>query len=852
MVSPKDFLHIADRRQGIEKPMDRIKRIHPIDDVLPELLDTFKAKNNVVLSAPPGAGKTTRVPPALLQSEWLSGKKLIMLEPRRLAARRAADYMATQLGERAGETIGYRIRGDAAVGKQTRIEVVTEGILTKIIQHDPDLPDVSLIIFDEFHERSIHADLGLALALDVQEHLRTDMRILVMSATLDHVAVARLLGDAPIVECPDSSYPVETHYAKFASDKPLEVRSADTICRALSENDGDVLVFLPGRREIRRVEDLLWKKRLPEDTMVHLLSGDAPLQQQVAALDPAPPGKRKVILSTSIAETSLTIDGVRTVVDPGLARTARFDTRRGMSELVTIPVSKAIADQRRGRAGRQQPGVCYRLWTEAEHAQLPDFPQPEIKVADLAPFALDLAQWGAPDGAHLRFLDPPPAANLVQARALLKNLGAFDQTGKLTLHGRAMTELPIHPRLAHMILRAKELGHGAAACDIAAMLEERYFFSGRNNVDIDLASRFHSLYQTRKSNDELHSRVLAQARRLKQYINIQDSAQKYDENALGILLALAYPERIARRREHEANRYQMATGTIAALPKGSLLAREEFLAIGEADNAGGEARVFLAAPLDKEDIQKEFAADIKDSEDIEWSQEDEEVVARRISRLGALIISEQSLEPSEEKMKSAMLDGIRQMGLECLPWDKESRSLQQRSEWLRKQVNSGNWPDLSDATLVGTAKEWLDPFLNGIKRRSQLTRLPMFDVLRSMFSSQRWQDLERLAPSHLKLPSGSRIAIDYTSADQPVLAVRLQELFGQIETPRIFGGKVRIVLHLLSPASRPLAVTQDLHSFWKNIYPEIRKQMSRRYPKHFWPDDPFTAKPTNKTVRKKK
>jgi ATP-dependent helicase HrpB len=832
--------------------MRELKRTYPVDDVLRELMERLQTEHNVVLSAPPGAGKTTRVPLALLNSEWLSGKKIIVLEPRRLAARRAAEYMAKQLGERVGETVGYRIRGDTAVGNKTRIEVVTEGILTKIVQHDPELPETSLVIFDEFHERSIHADLGLAFALDVQERVRNDLRILVMSATLDRVAVARLLGDAPVIQSPDSSYPVETHHAKFSSDKPPEVRITDVILRALGESDGDVLVFLPGQREIRRVEDLLWKKRLPEETIVHSLYGDAPFRQQIAALDPAPPGKRKVILSTSIAETSLTIDGVRVVVDSGLARTARFDVRSGMSELITVPVSKAIADQRRGRAGRQQPGVCYRLWTETEHAQLPEYPQPEIKVADLAPLALDLAQWGSPEGVGLRFLDPPPVANLSQAHALLKSLGAFDHSDRLTPHGRAMAELPIHPRLAHMILRGKELGHGAAACDIAAMLEERYFRSGRNSADIDLASRFHSLHQRQGNNEESLGRVLAQAGRLKRLIGIRDSEQRDEERAIGLLLALAYPERIARRRKHETYRYQMASGTIAALPKGSLLGREEFLAIAEAENVGDEARVFLAAALQKADVQRVFAQEIVNSEEIGWSPEDEAVSARRISRLGALIIAEQPFEPPEEKMKSAVLDGVRRMGLECLPWDKESRSLQQRSEWIRRQANSADWPDLSGVTLAATIEEWLGPFLSGIRRRNQLTSLPMFDILRSRFSSRQWQELERLAPAHLRLPSGSHIAIDYSSGDQPVLAVKLQELFGQIETPRIFGGKVGIVLHLLSPASRPLAVTQDLHSFWKNVYPEIRKQMSRRYPKHFWPDDPFTAKPTNKTVRRKK
>ena len=451
--------------------MQKFIHTYPIDDVLPRLLETFQQTNNVVLSAPTGAGKTTRVPISLLTSEWTAGKKLIMLEPRRLAARRAAEYMAAQLGESVGQTVGYRIRGEAVVGRNTRIEVVTEGILTRLLQHEQDLPNVAMIIFDEFHERSIHADLGLALILDVQKHLRNDLRVLIMSATLDGIVVAKLIGNAEIVESAGFIYPITTNYARFTSDKTIETRIVDTIIRVLSEREGDVLAFLPGRREIRRVEIALWEKHLPNDIIVHSLFGDASYQQQSAALSPAPTGKRKVILSTSVAETSLTIDGVCVVIDSGLARTARFDVRRGMSGLVTVPVSKAVADQRRGRAGRQQPGVCYRLWTETEHAQLPDYPQPEIKTADLAPLALNFALWGTPGGENLRFLDSPPPPHLLQAQLLLKDLGAVDAAGKPTKHGYAMAELPLHPRLSHMIIRGKELGSGLLACDIAALLD---------------------------------------------------------------------------------------------------------------------------------------------------------------------------------------------------------------------------------------------------------------------------------------------------------------------------------------------------------------------------------------------
>ena len=830
--------------------MQNLKHTYPIDDVLPQLLKAFQQTNNIVLSAPTGAGKTTRVPISLLASDWMAGKKLIMLEPRRLAARRAGEYMAAQLGESVGQTVGYRIRGEAVVSKNTRIEVVTEGILTRHLQHEPDLPNVALIIFDEFHERSIHADLGLALTLDVQEHLRNDLRVLVMSATLDGIAVARLIGNAQIVESAGFLYPVTTNYTRFTSDKTIEIRMADTIKRALSEHEGDVLAFLPGQREMRRVENSLWEKHLPSDVIVHSLFGDASYQQQSAALSPAPAGKRKVILSTSISETSLTIDGVCVIIDSGLARTARFDVRRGMTGLVTVPVSKAVADQRRGRAGRQQAGVCYRLWTETEHAQLPDYPQPEIKTADLASFVLNLAQWGTPNGSNLRFLDPPLDAHITQARTLLEELGALDRFGKLTVHGRTMTELPLHPRFANMILRGMEFNLGALACDIAALLEERDILAGSKDSDIDLALRLHTLHQKHTSDKGIYERITSQSKRLKQLVGVRDELKKTEENEPGILLALAYPERIARRRENNSYRYQLANGTTGVLPKGSLLAREEFLAIGEVDGIGTEVRIYLAAPLAKKDLQRVFADAIIEEEEIRWSSSDDMVITRNISRLGAIIISEQHIKPHGEKVSAAMVDGVRQLGLECLPWDKETRSLQQRAEWLRKNLDRPDLPDISNSTLLKTLEDWLVPFLDNIWRRDQLQKLSLMDILHARFTYAQQKELERFAPSHLNLPSGSRIALDY-SGDQPVLAVRLQELFGQIETPKIYGGKVNVLVHLLSPAHRPLAVTQDLHSFWTNTYPEIRMQMRVRYPKHVWPEDPLTAKPTNRTVKRK-
>jgi ATP-dependent helicase HrpB len=496
--------------------------------------------------------------------------------------------------------------------------------------------------------------------------------------------------------------------------------------------------------------------------------------------------------------------------------------------------------------------VCYRLWTETEHAQLPDYPQPEIKTADLTPLVLHLALWGTPTGTNLRFLDPPLEAHLAQARTLLEELGALDHYGKLTSHGRAMAEFPLHPRFASMILHGKEFNCGALACDIAALLEERDILAGSKDSDIDLALRLHTLYQKHTSHEGMYERISSQAKRLRQLAGVYNESKKEEENTSGILLALAYPERIARRRENNGYRYQMASGTTGVLPKGSLLTREEFLAIGEVDGIGAEVRVYLAAPLAKKDLQRVFASAIIEEEEIRWSPSDETVVARNISRLGAIIISEQNIKLHGEKVSAAMVEGVRQLGLECLPWDKETRALQQRVQWLRKQASSSeDFPDFSDTALLNSLETWLSPFLDGIWKKEHLIKLPLLTILKSQITHTQNKQIDLLVPSHLQLPSGSTVTLDY-SAEQPVLAVRLQELFGQVDTPKICGGKVPVLLHLLSPAHRPLAVTQDLHSFWTNTYPEVRTQMRARYPKHVWPENPLTAKPTNRTKRRGK
>jgi ATP-dependent helicase HrpB len=818
----------------------------PIDDVVPELIEALAGSRCAVLSAPPGAGKTTRVPLALLETAWLAGKKILMLEPRRLAARRAAEYMAHQLKEQVGRTVGYRIRGDAVVSDRTRLEVVTEGILTRMLHAKPELPGIGLVIFDEFHERSIHADIGLAFSLDVQKHLREDLRILVMSATLDGVAIALLLGGAPVVASSRAAFPVETRYARFKADKSLEARVIDVIARALVAEEGDILVFLPGMREIRRTEEEL-RKKISDEVVVHLLHGELPRSVQDAALAPDNEGKRKIILSTSIAETSLTIDGVRIVVDAGLVRSARFDPRRGMSGLVTIPVSRAVADQRRGRAGRQSSGVCYRLWMEAEHAQLSEHPMPEIRVADLAPVVLDLASWGDPSGEGLLFLDPPPAPNLVQAQTVLKRLGAMTDEGRLTPHGRAMASLPIHPRLAHMIIKGKEIGLGNAACELAAILEERdSLFSGVDK-DVDLGTRIDAVRKQTRQRTGISERINSQTKRLIEMIGLNVADKRLE--AGGLLLALAYPERIARKRPERPGLYQLSGGGVATLPAGSLLARSEYLAIADLDAGSGTARIYLAAPISENDLETAFASEVLVENEIEWSLTEKRVRARRLRKLGALILHDEPLELKSEAVMRALVDGIRRTGLQCLPWEKEAEQFRARVQWARKAIPELS--DLSDEALESSLEEWLGPFLEGMWNLQHLQRLQLAEILRSRFSPRHLREIDRLAPSHLHVPSGSRIAIDYGASGYPALSVKLQELFGLTETPCVGGGTTPVTIHLLSPAGRPLAVTQDLRSFWKNTYPEIRKQLRARYPKHPWPDDPLTATPTRRTIRKR-
>ncbi|MFN2567376.1 MAG: ATP-dependent helicase HrpB [Gemmatimonadaceae bacterium] len=838
----------------------------PIESVVPILRAALRDHHGAVLQAPPGAGKTTRVPLTLLNEPWLAGRKIVLLEPRRLAARAAAGFMARSLGERVGETIGYRVRMDTKVSTRTRIEVVTEGVLTRLVQADPGLEDVGLVVFDEFHERSLHADLGLALALQTRALLREDLRLLVMSATLDGAPVAALIGDvadgrAPIVTSAGRSFPVETRHIARAADRPFEPAVAAVVRRTLAEDEGDVLVFLPGAAEIRQVEALLADSQLPRGVYVAPLFGDLAQDAQDRAIEPSPPGTRKIVLATSIAETSLTIEGVRVVVDGGLMRVPRFSPRSGMTRLETVRVTRASADQRRGRAGRVAPGVCYRLWGEQEEQQLAAHGRPEILDADLAPLALELAEAGVVDPAQLRWLDPPPTAAIAQARELLTQLGALGADGRITEHGRQMTRLAIHPRLAHMLVTGVRIGHGALACDVAALVSERdvFRFDAGAAVDADLRLRVETLHDAARGGaPRAHAhgatvdrgavqRALAMSRDLARTLRLDPRPSTVDPT--GLLLAFAYPDRIAQRRgdpddsRSTTGRFLLRNGVGAAFPSPQALSAEPYVVVAELGGQPPESRIYLAAAIALDEIEAHFGHQIGYDQEVTWDAEAGMVRAKERERLGAIILRERALSsPDPGAVVAALLGGLANDGLRGLSWTDGARQLQQRISFLHQL--DPTWPDMSDATLTATLAAWLGPHVYGLTRREELRRLDLASILLGALTWEQRAALDELAPSHLMVPSGSRIRIDYSDPQSPVLAVRLQELFGLTETPRIARGRVPLTLHLLSPARRPVQVTTDLAGFWRRGYFDVKKELKGRYPKHYWPDDPFQAVPT--------
>jgi ATP-dependent helicase HrpB len=818
----------------------------PVHEALPALKSALSAGTAAVLEAPPGAGKTTLVPLALKDESWLAGRTILMLEPRRLAARAAAHRMASMLGEEAGDTIGYRVRQDVKVSARTRIEVLTEALLTRRLQHDPGLEGVGLVIFDEFHERSLDADLGLALALETQGALRPDLRLLVMSATLDGARIATLLGDAPIIRSEGRMFPVETIYA---ADDTVPA----AIQRALRETEGGILAFLPGEAEIRSAERALAAATLPPGATVFPLYGNLAFAAQAAALAPAPPGQRKIVLATAIAETSLTIPDVRVVVDSGLARQPRFDPATGMTRLVTTRLALASADQRRGRAGRVVPGTCYRLWSAESHRALPAFLPPEIASADLAPLALDLAAWGNTDPAVYAFLDAPPAAAYAQALDLLRDLEALDADNRITPHGRALNALGLHPRLAHMIVRGAALGLGQTAAAIAGLVSERDILRlDRDRPDADLRARLHVFAGDAPQHGADTDRgALARARENARQWARQTQLPRgdIDAEAAGPLLALAYPDRIAQRRGPRGA-FRLRNGSGATLPETDALAGETFLAIGAIDQRPDNARIFLAAPLTRADLDRLFADQIATADTIAWDPRADAVAAARVTRLGALILEERKLDLTPEAATAAMVDGIRQLGLAKLPWTDDLRQLQARTAFLRRLDGAGSdLPDLSDAALRETLDTWLAPFLTGLTRASHLARLDLAAALKAHLGHAAVRRLDAEAPTHLTVPTGSRLALDFLSGE-PVLAVRLQEMFGATETPTVARGRVPVTLHLLSPARRPVQVTKDLAGFWARAYIDVKKDLKGRYPKQSWPDNPLTAPPTARAKRR--
>jgi ATP-dependent helicase HrpB len=827
----------------------------PIDEILPALCAALTRHRNAVVEAPPGAGKSTVVPIALLDEPWVRGRKIIMLEPRRLATRAVAARMASTLGEAAGETVGYRMRQETRVGKRTRIEVVTEGVFTRMLQSDPALEGVAAVLFDEFHERSLHADTGLAFALDSQENLNPELKLLVMSATLDGAAVAGLLGDAPVVTAAGRVHPVVIQYAGTGlpllpggRDSP-ELGVLRVIKRALTEAPGDMLVFLPGAGEIRRVQGML--SDIGHDVDVLPLFGELAAADQDAALKPAKTGRRKIVLATNIAETSLTIDGVRIVVDSGIERRSLFDPSSGMSRLEVQRISRASAEQRAGRAGRTAPGVCFRLWGEGAERSLAAYAPPEVCVADLAPLALDLAVWGTQVNA-LRWLDAPPAATLASAGDLLRRLGALDDAGKVTAHGRAMQEFPAHPRLAHMLLKARERGAAPLAAELAALLSDRDLLragGGPRERDSDVRTRLEALRRGSGADRGALDRVRRAQRTFEQQLGSERGAHVGGADLdAGVLLGLAYPDRIGRRRPGAEPRYQLSNGRGALFASAESIAREEFIVAVDLDDREREAQIRLAAPLDKADLLEHFAAQLRRADELVWDSRSEAVVARRVVRLDELLIEEKPLnEVPRAASAAAMLEGIRSLGLDTLPWDDDARDFLARCEFVRKlgRTDLGAWPEMSKESLA-LDLAWLEPFLDGVRRRSHLTRIPLIEALRARLIYDQQRKLDELAPTHIRLPTGSSARIDYLDDNAPIASMRMQEVFGLAATPRIGGGVVPVTFTLLSPGRKPLQITRDLASFWRNAYVEVRKDMRGRYPRHYWPENPLEAEPTRR------
>ncbi|MFC0011614.1 ATP-dependent helicase HrpB [Devosia nitrariae] len=806
----------------------------PIDDVLPRLREVLQTRMHAVLVAPPGAGKTTRVPLVLLDAPWRANGRVVMLEPRRLAARAAARQMARLLGEEVGETVGYRVRLDTKVSARTRIEVVTEGVFTRLILDDPALEGIAAVIFDEFHERSLDADLGLALAVDASA-LRNDLRLLVMSATIDGARVARLLGGAPVIESEGRAFPVETRYLGNDPLQRIEDQVTAAVLQALASELGSMLVFLPGQAEISRVAERL-RDRIPPDVDLAPLFGQLSASEQDRAVQPAPAGRRKVVLATSIAETSLTIEGVRIVVDSGLARVPAYEPATGLTTLETRRVSRAAADQRRGRAGRTEPGVCFRLWNEAQTAALQTFDAPEILEADLSSLVLDLASWGVHDPATLAFLDPPPTPAWNEARSLLAALDVLDADGRITAQGKLLARLPLYPRLAHMVATAADENQASTAAQLAVLLTER----GLGGDSTDIESRLSRL-RTDAGSRAKEARSLA-ARWSKLVAADGGSSGTSD---IGRHLARAYPDRLAQAAG-APGRYRLANGRAATLDETDPLTRERFLVVTDVTGTATSGRIRAAARIDRETIEDLFADRIVDETILTFDRATTSVRARRIRRLDALKLEEATIPVKDfEAAATVLAQGLAERGIGKLPWSKDQLALRARASYLHRQLGEP-WPDLSDAALADGGASWLVPHIIGKVQAAEITAEDLSSALFELLPWERRAELERLLPSHFTAPTGSRLPIDYEVENGPALEVRVQELFGLDTHPSIAGGRIPLLLVLLSPAQRPIQTTRDLPGFWRGSWRDVAKDLKGRYPRHYWPDDPLTAGATNR------
>jgi ATP-dependent helicase HrpB len=825
----------------------------PIDAVLEELQQALAANSAAVLVAPPGAGKTTRVPLALLEAPWIGNRKIIMLEPRRIAARASAERMARTLGEQVGETVGYRVRFGSKVSRATRIEVVTEGIFSRQILDDPELTGVAAVLFDEFHERSLDADTGLALARDAQTGLREDLRILVMSATIDGARVAKLLGEAPVIASEGRAFPVETRYLGRKPDVPLERQMADAIASALRADQGSVLAFLPGAAEIRRTQNFLAERIQDAAIEIVPLFGALDATVQDRAIAPAPKGCRKVVLATSIAETSLTIEGVRIVVDSGVARVPRYEPDIGLTRLETLRASRAAVDQRRGRAGRTEPGVCYRLWDEPQTASLVAYTQPEILSADLSSLVLDLAQWGVRDPAQLAFLDPPPAPSLKEAQSLLRELGALDADGRITAEGHCLRGLALPPRLARMIVDSHRLGAGHAAAEVAAILTERGL--GGDSVDLDAR-----LDQFRRDRSQRATSARSLAQRWAAQVAASESVQQSTRGAAaapspqgggessppstGVMLGFAFPDRVAKNRGNGS--FVLANGRGASIDQTSALARAPYLAVAELTGTAANGRILLAAPILPADIELRFADEIESTVEVTFDRGAMALRARRKRTLHAITLSEAplALTPSAETAR-VLADGLIAAGIDRLPWSKSLKQWRDRVMFLRA-AEGEPWPDLSDLALATERESWLMPALYD---KTSLKDFSSGDLSEALTTRLPWElrtRLDREAPTHFEAPTGTLLSIDYEAEQGPTIAVRLQELFGLKVHPSLAKGAVPLVLELLSPAHRPVQVTRDLPGFWRGSYAAVRSDLRGRYPRHPWPEDPSSAMPTRR------